>query len=92
MVSTKQTTRSYHSSQNYDNRQNLTRGATGDAYVFQAGEGGFKGVNGGRLQRLPVGKVRDEILAHFHCQILAGVSIKTRYAAEGPRLVLNTGL
>jgi hypothetical protein len=25
--------RCYHSSQNYDNRQNLARGATGDAYI-----------------------------------------------------------
>ena len=31
----------------------------------------------------PVGKVGDEILAHFHRQILAGVGIKTSPVAQG---------
>lgn len=29
-------TRSYHSSQNYNNRQNLASGATGDAYTLKS--------------------------------------------------------
>ena len=41
------------------------------------GEGGFKGV-----VVFPVGKVGDEILAHFHRQILAGVGIKTSPVAQ----------
>ena len=31
----------------------------------------------------PVGEVRNEILAHFHRQILAGVGIKTSPVAQG---------
>ena len=46
--------------------------------LLQPGEGGFKGV-----LVFPVREVRDEILAQFHRQVLAGVRIPKGLAAQG---------